>query len=315
MENKKNRIENQFDVIIMGGGAAGISAALWCDELGLKALLLESNQELGGQLLRVYNPIENHLGVETKNGLELRDIFVKQIEKRNFELHLKSRVSSVDLKAKKVFLENGKQFASKSLIIATGVKRRKLNIEGEEKFQNRGIIESGKRDQKLVAGKNVLIVGGGDAALENALILSEASEHVFLAHRRHDFRARNEFVEKVLSNPKIKVLTETIVEEIIGNEKVEIVKLKNLATNDIFTLPIEAMLIRIGVEPNSELFSRELKLDKNGYIEVDRDCETSIENVFAVGDIANPLAPTVSSAVGMGATAAKVIFDKIHLER
>ena len=313
----KDRSQTQriFDVIIIGGGPAGLSAAMWCDELSLKTLLLESKSELGGQLLRVYNPVKNHLGVETDSGRRLRDIFVRQIKKRDFALRLDSKVSSVELKNKSVFLENGGQFSARSLIIATGVRRRKLNLQGEEKFQNRGIIESGQLDQKSVAGKNVLIVGGGDAALENALILSERAERVFLVHRRPDFRARREFVEGVLSNPKIKVLTETTVEELIGERAVEAVKLKNLATNDIFALPIAAVLVRIGVEPNSELFDGKLKLDENRYIKVSASCETSADRVFAVGDVANPLSPTVSGAVGMGATAAKVIFDKLQRER
>jgi thioredoxin reductase (NADPH) len=318
VQNPKSEVRSAeaqiFDAIIIGGGAAGLSAALWCDELGLKTLLLEAESEPGGQLLRVYNPIKNHLGAETENGRQLSDKFVRQIKKRNFALRLESRVSFVDLKSKTVSLDGGDRFSAKSLIIATGVRRRKLNVAGESEFQNRGIIESGKRDQRFVAGKNVLIVGGGDAALENASILSETAERVFLVHRRENFRARREFVEKALSNPKIKVLTETIIEEIIGAETVEAVKLKNPATGDSFTLPIEAVLVRIGVEPNSELFRGKLKLDKNGYIEVSATGETSSENVFAIGDIANPLAPTVSSAVGTGATAAKVIFDKLYGE-
>lgn len=313
-KNKKKPGSREiFDVIIIGGGAAGLSAALWCDELGLDSLLLESKTELGGQLLRVYNPIKNHLGVETADGLQLRDIFLEQIKKRNFTLNLESRVSSIDLKAKKVFLENGGEFSAKSLIIATGVRRRKLSVKGEAEFLNRGIIESGKRDLNIITGKNVLIVGGGDAALENALILSETAGQVFLVHRSREFRGRREFIEKVLANPKVKVLTETTCEEIIGSKAVEHVKLKNLATNNVFALPVEAVLLRIGVEPNSELFSGQINLDQNGYIEINSNCETSVENVFAVGDIANPLSPTISSAVGMGATAAKVIFNKFNL--
>lgn len=303
-----------FDVIIIGGGAAGLSAALWCDELGLNALLLEEKPELGGQLLRVYNPIKNHLGVETENGQILCDIFIKQIAKRAFTINLDGIVSNIDLDVKTIFLANGKVFSAKFLIIATGVRRRKLNIEGEESFKNRGLIESGKRDSKSFAGKNVCIVGGGDAALENALILSETAAQVFLVHRKSDFRARNEFVEKVQSKPNVKIFGETIVTKILGSTKIEAVEVKNLKNEEIFTLAVEGILTRIGVEPNTELFRGKLKLDADGYIAVNGNCETSAENIFAAGDAANRFAPTVSSAVGMGATCVKYIFDKLNKE-
>jgi thioredoxin reductase (NADPH) len=216
------------------------------------------------------------------------------------------------LNAKKVFLENGRVFSAPALMIASGVRRRKLNVEGEENFINRGILESGKRDSDSVAGKIACIVGGGDAALENALILSETAAEVFLVHRSRGFRGRPEFVERVKANKKVKILTETVVARILGGDRLEAVELKNLETGEFFTLPVDALLLRIGVEPNTELVRGKLKLDKNGYIEIDGNCQTSLENVYAVGDVANPFAPTVSSAVGMGATAVKVYFDGLN---
>ncbi len=148
--------------------------------------------------------------------------------------------------------------------------------------------------------------------MENALILSETALQVTLVHRRSDFRARAEFVEKVLANPKIDILTETAVTKIDGTEAVEAIELKNLSNGEILILPVEAVLLRIGVEPNTELVRGKLKLNENGYIEINGNCETNVENIFAVGDVSNSLAPTVSSAVGMGATAAKVIFSKLN---
>lgn len=298
-----------YDVVIIGGGAGGISAACWCAELGLKALLLEAQTELGGQLLRTHNQIKNHLGVEAENGRELRDIFVRQAENYNFSLRTNAEASAVDVENKIVTLQTGETFSARALIIATGIRRRKLNVAGEEALQGKGILESGKRDAEKVKGKNVCIVGGGDAALENALILAESARKVTLVHRRKDFRAREEFLEKARQNPSIEILAEASVRKIIGLERVEAVEIKN--ENEIFILPVEAVLIRAGVEPNTELFRGKLKLDENGYIEIDSHCETSAEKVFAVGDAANPLAPTISSAVGMGATAAKVILDKL----
>ncbi|HEY0429666.1 MAG TPA: FAD-dependent oxidoreductase [Pyrinomonadaceae bacterium] len=304
-----NKNSTKFDVIIIGGGAAGLSAALWCDELGLSALLLEAGAEFGGQLLRTYNEIRNHLGTKAANGRELRDRFLEQTEKRRFEFRLNAKVAEIDLKKKSVGLENGEVFFAGALIIASGVSRRKLNVEGEETFENRGVIESGKRDARLAEGRSALVVGGGDAAFENALILSETASLVTLLYRGKHFRARREFVEKAEKHPKIKILTETIVREISGREKVEAVKLENLQTGEIYDYPVEAVLIRIGVEPNTKFLSGKLDLDVNGYIKISQTCETSAVGVFAVGDVANPLAPTVSSAVGMGATAVKTITN------
>ncbi|HEX8369006.1 MAG TPA: FAD-dependent oxidoreductase [Pyrinomonadaceae bacterium] len=299
-----------YDVIIIGAGAGGISAACWCAELGLKALLLESQPELGGQLLWTHNPIKNHLGVETENGREMRDIFVRQSANYNFSLRTGAEVSDADLENKIVTLQNGETFSARALIIAAGIRRRKLAAAGEEELKNKGILESGKRDAEKVKEKNVCVVGGGDAALENALILAAArARKVTLVHRGKDFRARAEFLEKVRQNPSIEILTETMVTKIVGQEKVEAVEVEN--NNKVFILPVEAVLIRIGVEPNTKLFRGKLKLDKNGYIEIDNCCETSVDKVFAVGDAANPLAPTISSAVGTGAIAAKVIRDKL----
>jgi len=303
-----------FDVIIIGGGAAGLSAALWCDELGLNTLLLESNAELGGQLLRIYNKIKNHLGSEAKNGRELRDIFVRQIETRNFTLRLETKVREVDLEKKSVVLEKGETLFARAIIIAAGIKRRKLNVAGEEKFQNKGIIQSGKRDQNLVKGKTAAIIGGGDAAFENASVLAETATKVLLVHRGKDFRARKEFVGKVLENPKVEILTETVLTKFIGNEEIEAVELKNLKTGDTKILPAEAALIRIGVAPDTEIFRGKIDLDERGYIKIDSRCETNVKDIFAVGDVANPVAPTVSSAVGMGATAAKAILEMMNSE-
>lgn len=299
------------DVIVLGAGAAGLSAALWCDELGLKTLVLESEKEIGGQLLWVYNGIENHLGAPAaRNGRGLRDRIAAQIQGRNFQLQLDARIEAVDLAAKKVFLSGGETLSARALVLATGVRRRKLNVRGEDEFRGRGILESGKRDASLVEGKSACVVGGGDAAAENALILAEHAAKVYLVHRRPEFRARAEFQDKIKANPKIKTLTETRVTEILGGETIEKIELQN-AAGETFQISVNAIVIRIGVEPNTELFRNQIVFDEHDYIKVNSQCETNLENVFAVGDAANPLAPTVSGAVGTGATAAKVLSSKI----
>ena len=298
----------KFDVIIIGGGAAGLSAGLWCVELGLNALLLEANTELGGQLLWVYNSIKNHLGSEAENGRELRDIFVRQIEKRRFAVRLQSEISDINLEKREVLLCTGEKFHARFLIIATGIRRRKLNVEGEGRFKNKGIIESGKRDAQSVRDKEVCVIGGGDAAFENALILAETASVVTLVHHQKNFRARAKFVEQAKNNPKLKILTDAAVRKIAGRERIETVEIENLNTKQKVVLAVEVVLIRIGVEPNTEILRGKLDLDENSYVKINNLCETSEKGVFAIGDVANPIAPTISSAVGMGATAAKAIF-------
>jgi thioredoxin reductase (NADPH) len=281
---------------------------MWCDDLSLSALVLEKSGELGGQLLRVYNPIENHLGIKTANGREMRDVFLKQIENRKFDLLLNAKISEIDLESKEVFLDGGESFSAKSLVIATGVRRRLLGIEGEEEFQGKGILHSGKRDQDSVKNKKVIIVGGGDAAIENALILAETASEIIIIHRREEFRAREEFLEKARSDSKISFLTQMVLTKISGTEKVEAIEIKNIETGKISVLPTDAVLFRIGVVPNTEIFSKKLARDKNGYLKINAECRTNIAGVYAAGDVANPVSPTVSSAVGTGATAVKSII-------
>lgn len=311
LKMKKSKTE-KYDVVIIGGGAAGMSAALWCDELKLQTLLLESKNELGGQLHIVYNPIENHLGVMAKNGKELNRIFLEQIEKRNFEIRLNAEVKDVNFETKTVYLADGRQVSARAIVIAAGTRRRKLGIEGEDKFQGKGILESGKREAEKVKGKTVAIIGGGDAALENALILAETAAKVYLIHRRKEFRGRDEFISKFNKNTNIQILMKTEVMEICGSEKIESLKLKNCSNGEVFTLNIDALLLRIGVEPNTEIFKTKLKLDKSGYVKINSDCETNVKNIFAVGDVANPIALTISTAVGTGATAGKILFKKLE---
>ena len=298
-----------YDAIIVGGGVAGLSAALWCDELGLKTLLLEASGEFGGQLLWVYNPVKNHLGIETENGRDLRDVFVRQIENRRFDVCFDTTVKEIDVKNKTIIIANDEKHSAENIILATGIRRRRLNVEGEERFKNKGIIESGKRDHAFVNQKNALVVGGGDAAFENALILSETAASVTLVHRSANFSARSEFVERVKNNRKIKILTETVVRQLIGDERIKSIELENLKSKKIFEITVEAVLIRIGVEPNTNFLRGKLELDEQGYIKINQNCQTSVDGIYAIGDAANPLAPTVSSAVGMGASAAKAITN------
>ena len=299
------------DVIIIGAGAAGLSAARWCDELGLDTLVLEQAEEVGGQLLSVHNPIENYLGMRARNGRELRDLFSEQTKDCDFDLWTNVEIESADLKSKRVVLKSGEALQSIAIIIATGLRRRPLGIPGEAEFKSRGIIESATRDREQLAGKDVCVIGGGDAAAENALLLAEVCPTVTLVHRGRKMRARREFTEQLHTNHCITVFPESNVRQIIGNDRVEAVEIERGGAIKPFQMAVQGVLIRIGWEPNTDFIRGQLELDEKDYAIVSSQQETSVANVFAIGDVANPLAPTIAGAVGAGATAAKVISERL----
>jgi len=299
------------DVIIIGAGPAGLSTAFWCDELGLDTLVLEQSGQIGGQLHRVYNPVENYLGVKTRNGSELLEVFTRDVDDAEFDLWTQVSISAVDLKAKRVSLASGESLQSIAIVIASGVRPRELGVSGEKEFVGHGIIESGARDRESFAGKDVCVVGGGDAAVENALLLAEVCATVTLVHRGKKLRARREFTERLQSNHCITVFTESVLTRIIGGDEVEAVEIHRKAGLKPFQLAAKGVLIRIGVEPNTELFKEQLETDEKGFIKVSSQQETNVPMVFAVGDVSNPIAPTISGATGAGATAAKVIATRL----
>ena len=299
------------DVLIIGAGPAGLSAACWCDELGLDALVLEQNGEVGGQLLSVYNPIENYLGLSAANGRELLDRFEEQTRNAEFDLWTNVEIASIDLRSHRIQLRSGEELKAISIIIATGTRRRSLGIPGESEFAGRGMIESATRDRDFFAGKDVCVIGGGDAAAENALLMAEVCPTVTMVHRGRKLGARREFAERLGTNHCITVFRESSVQRIIGNAEVEAVEILRDGAIKPFQMAVKGVLVRIGFAPNTELFREQLSADERGYVVVNGQQETSVANVFAIGDVANPDAPTIAGAVGAGATAAKVMASRL----
>lgn len=300
------------DVIIIGAGPAGLSTAFWCDELGLDTLVLEQAEQIGGQLHRVYNPIENYLGLKTRNGAELLELFARDVDTADFDLWTGANISSVDLKAKRLSLLSGENLQSIGIVIATGVRQRQLGVPGEKEFVGKGMIESGTRDRELFAGQDICVVGGGDAAVENALLLADVCPTVTLVHRGKKLRARRELAERLQPNNRITVFTESVLTRIIGDDAVEAVEIQRKEGLKPFQLAVRGVLIRIGVEPNTELLRGQVETDEKGFVAVNSQQETNVPMVFAVGDVSNPMAPTISGATGAGATAAKVIGARLN---
>ncbi|HSI87435.1 MAG TPA: NAD(P)/FAD-dependent oxidoreductase [Pyrinomonadaceae bacterium] len=295
----------QHDVIVIGAGPAGISAAIWCADLGLRATLIEQGNEPGGQLELIHSPIENYPGLGVRDGAELKKRFIDSLERFDLEVLTGSAVTGVDTIERTVMLDSGKVLHADALFIATGVRRRTLGVPGESEFEGKGILASGAGEKESARGRRVVIIGGGDAAFENVLILREYASHITLIHRGESFRARREFVDPVLDDRSTEVLTNHTVTSIVGRHTVEGVTVKGLESENERVIEADLVLIRIGVRPNSELVAGQVEMDPEGYIVVDAEGRTNCPGIWGIGDVANPVSPTIATAVGTGAAAAK----------
>ena len=303
-------METNPDVVVIGGGPAGISAAAWCVDLELSAVLIEEGETTGGQLLSINNPIVNYAGLEAADGREFAAFLHKWLEQFAFRRMLGTRVELIEAEPLLVRTEAGEEFRPSAVILATGVSRRKLGLPGEDELVGKGILRSGAGEREEAKGKHVIIIGGGDAAIENALILSEHAKRVTVVHRSRDFRARPEFLERAKTAGNVEFITERYVTSIRGEDRFEGV---DVVGPDGASVSIEAdlLLIRIGFRPNSELLRGLTELDVSGYVKVDANSATSVPMIYACGDVANPISPTISTAAGMGATAAKAIAARL----
>ncbi|MBL8181517.1 MAG: NAD(P)/FAD-dependent oxidoreductase [Blastocatellia bacterium] len=303
-------IERSFDVVIIGGGPAGMSAAVWCEDLGLSCCVIERSSSLGGQLNWIHAPIRNYPGIEAATGNDLLERFRTSLPKTTTYLFNEAVESLIQVDLA-VSLVSGERIKSKAIVLATGIRRRKLGVSGEEEFKGLGILDSGAKAKNEVSGKNVVIIGGGDAALENASMLSETASKVMVIHRRASLAARAEFLATVAIRPNVELLMSAKVVSINGDDKVRSVSYQNEDAQNESLIDADAVLIRIGVEPNSEIVKAIVDLDARGYVVVDRECMTSVPDIYAIGDVSNQIAPTIASAVGDAATAIKSIRSRV----
>lgn len=301
----------RFDVIVVGGGPAGMAAALWSDELGLTSCLIDTVSSFGGQLHWIHNPITNYTGAKFDNGEALYRAFSKSLSERRFTPMLDCRVTSIDSKSLSISLEDGRKASSQALIVATGVRRRKLHVPGESEFVGKGVLQSGSRHKAEVSGRRAAVIGGGDAALENALILADFAEKVYLIHRRDKFSARKEFITAVKHHDRIEVILNAQVKEFGGASNLEFLDVE-LSHGGSSRIAVENAVVRIGVRPNSELVQNIAEVDEAGYINVDREGRTSAPGIYAIGDVAHPSSPTISTAAGSAASAIKFIARSLQ---
>jgi thioredoxin reductase (NADPH) len=291
------------DVIIIGAGPAGLTAALYTSREDFKPLVI-TGVSAGGQLI-LTTEVENYPAFpEGVGGSELVDLMRKQAEKFGSRF-VGEDVTGVDFSVRPFKVKTTSQsFEANSIIIATGASAKWLGIPSEQKFVGKGVSSCATCDAPFYRGKDVIVVGGGDTAMEDSLFLTKFVNSVTIVHRRDQFRASNIMKERVKSNPKIKVIWNSAVEEITGDAKVSGVKIKNVITNEVTEMPISGVFVAIGYQPNTKFLEGKLALDQAGYLVAKDEVKTAIDGVFVAGDVADHIYRQAITAAGSGAKAA-----------
>lgn len=302
-DNKNEQVES-VKVLIVGSGPAGLSAALYGARADLDPVVL-TGMELGGQVSLTF-AVENYPGFpDGIGGMELVDLFQKQAERFGARIEY-DLATEVDLSERpfNVKTQNGKLYLAETLIICTGASAIHLNVPGEDEFIGRGVSYCATCDGWFFKDKEVIVVGGGDSAVEESLFLTRYADNVTIVHRRDELRAGALLAERARSNPKIDFAWNTVVKEISGNGAVQIVKLHDTQTGEERDKEIDGVFIFIGHSPNTSLFNDQLELDDRSYIAVDHLMQTSVPGVFAAGEVADSHFRQVITSAGMGAAAA-----------
>jgi thioredoxin reductase (NADPH) len=290
-------------VLVIGSGPAGLAAALYAARADLKPVVL-TGMELGGQVSLTHT-VENYPGFpDGVGGSELVDLFQRQAERFGTRLEFDT-ATEIDFSKRpyRVSTYSGEYFAE-TLILTTGATPRHLDVPGETELTGRGVSYCATCDGWFFKDKDVVVVGGGDSALEEAIFLTRYANSVTVIHRRDELRAGAILQNRAKSNGKIEFIWDTVVEEILGEEAVDRVLLKNVKTGETTEHATDGVFIFIGHLPNSQLYEGKLAMDELGYLVVDRKMQTSVPGVYAAGEIADPVFRQVITSAGMGAAAA-----------
>jgi thioredoxin reductase (NADPH) len=295
--------ENHHPVVIIGSGPAGLSAALYAARANLEPVVL-TGMELGGQV-SITHIVENYPGFpEGVSGPELTELFQKQAERFGAKIVFDS-ATEVDMSARPFRIKGyNEEYLADSLIVATGATPRNLNVPGEKEFTGRGVSYCGTCDGYFFREKDVIVVGGGDSALEEGTFLTRYADSVTVVHRRDELRAGPYLQAKAKKNPKIDFIWDTVVSEIVGNGQVQAALLKDKNSGEVKEYPIDGVFIFIGHIPNTGLYKDQLDLNEEGYLIVNEHYHTNIPGVFAAGEVADSHFRQVITSAGMGAAAA-----------
>ena len=298
-----------FDVIIIGGGPGGLSCALYTQRANLKTLVLEGTG-IGGQVNYTYE-VDNYLGF-SGSGAELSEKMKSQVEKFGVTF-LSEKVREIadwDKEIKTVKTRKG-TYRAKAIVIATGANPRLLGVDGEERLKGAGVSYCATCDGAFFKDKTVMVVGGGNTALEDAVYLSKFCPKVYLVHRRDGFRANAMLLEKVKKLPNIVVKTNEVVEKIQGDNSVKSVVLRHTLSSKISVVDTDAVFVAVGRIPETSLVADKLSLDDAGYIITDENMRTNISGVYAIGDVRNTPLRQIVTAAADGAIAANDIVQKL----
>ena len=313
MSEKPDANKTKYDVIIIGAGPAGYTAGIYSSRARHDTLIL-SGILPGGQLVNTTD-VENYPGFE--NGIMGPDLMInfrKQTERMGTTI-VDDEVTKVDFKQKPFKVSTAsKEYEAKAVIVCTGANPRKLGLEGETTFGGKGVSYCATCDGPFFRNQELVVAGGGDSAVEEATFLTKFATTVHLVHRRDELRASKVMQERAFADKKIKFHWNKNIEEITGNEKVQKVILKDAKTNEKTDLEVGGVFVAIGHEPNTKLFVNQLELDQNGYVVLKENTKTSVEGVFAAGDVHDHRYRQAITAAGFGCMAA-IDVDKYFSEK
>lgn len=299
-QSDPNQVEK---MIIIGAGPAGLSAALYAARAELKPLVL-TGMSLGGQASLTHT-IENYPGFpDGVGGAELGELFQKQAERFGARFEF-DHVTEVDFsKVPYLVRTYGKEYKSETVIISTGASPNYLGVPGEKELTGKGVSYCGTCDGWFFKDRDIVVVGGGDSALEEGLFLTRFAKSVTVIHRRDELRAGKILQTRAFNNPKIKFIWNSVVLKINGETAVESVLIKNVKTDEETIFPTEGVFVFIGHTPNTDLFAGQLKMDENGYLDVDNKMQTKIPGIYAAGEVMDSSFKQVVTSAGWGAAAA-----------
>jgi thioredoxin reductase (NADPH) len=301
-----------WDLIIIGAGAAGLSAGIYGARSGLKTLIIE--EKFPGGTTGDAPMVENYPGFPSILGSELAEKKVAHAKKTGAIIHELEEVTSLDLKGeKKIVKTNRAEYEAPAVIIASGAHYREINVKGEKEFRGRGVSYCGVCDGPFFKGKRVLVVGGGNSACITALYISGLAAQVYVVHRKETFRAENAYVKDIESKGNVKVLWNNEIAEIKGNKIVTSVTLKDVKTGETQELAVDGVFVQVGESPNSQLAQAAgVETEEGGCIKIDINQRTSIPGVYAAGDVTNHPVRQIGTAVGQGITAALEAYSYIR---
>ena len=293
----------EFDVIVIGAGPAGVTSAIYADRAGLKTLILEK-MFVGGQVVNT-SEVENYPGLGLVGGTELAMKFDAHIKEFKDIVFKREDVIDVELDGatKKVITKRG-EYTAKTVILTMGAKPKLLGVEGEQKFAGRGVSYCGTCDGALYRGKDVVVVGGGNTAVEDAIFLSRLCNKVHIVHRRDEFRAQKTLVKNMLGIENVQVHYDCVVEEIKGENAVDTIAIVNKLTGEQTAISADCVFITVGQVPSNKLVEGKVKLNEAGYIVTNEHMATSVDGVFAAGDGRENVLKQIIVATGEGAIAA-----------